>query len=53
MNLNDQQAAGEACVSCGMEGLATEGQVVGTCDGVKVWACFGGCTFLALAAVSS
>lgn len=52
MNLTDQQAAGEACVSCGKEGLATEGQVVGTCDGVKVWACFGGCVVIATMALS-
>lgn len=52
MELTEQQAAGEACVSCGREGLATEGQVIGTCDGVKVWACFGGCAFLAISAVA-
>jgi hypothetical protein len=47
MDLTDAQIAGHACISCGKPGEVADGQQVGTVDGVEVWACHGGCVFIA------
>jgi hypothetical protein len=49
MDLTEDQENGLACVSCGRQGRAEEGQIVGTVHdtGVQVWACYGGCTVVA------